>query len=268
MIRETILADGALVRLSRIDHPSEEPHRDPPEEEASEYSVAFVETGAYDVLRGRACHGLAPGMVFLTRPGFAYRCRHADAAPADTSLVVHYAGPLADDMRRASGRRVAVGPTNRLAYARLRLLAEEVSVDWLALEVRAADLLGAVAEAAALQEGDRRPHLFHPRQVAWYARRIDAARQILDAQYAEDHSLASLARQVAMSPFHFARLFRELAGVPPHRYLLRVRLAEAARRLHAGMAVTETCYEVGFGNLSHFVRSFHRAYGVAPSRFA
>src|SRR5262245_25417887 len=126
MIRETSLAVGPLIRLSRVDHPSEEPHRDPLEEETSEYSVAFLEAGAYDVRRGRTRHALAPGMVFLTRPGFAYRCRHADAAPADTSLVVHYAGPLADDLRRASGRRVALGPTNRLAYARLRLLAEEV----------------------------------------------------------------------------------------------------------------------------------------------
>ena len=70
-----------------------------------------------------------------------------------------------------------------------------------------------------------------------------------------------------MSLFHFARVFRELTGLPPHRYLLRTRLERAAQRLRTGDSVTNTCYAVGFSNLSHFTRSFRRRFGVAPSCF-
>jgi len=70
-----------------------------------------------------------------------------------------------------------------------------------------------------------------------------------------------------MSPFHFARLFRETTGTPPHRYLVSVRLREAARRLRQGARVTDACFDVGFGNLSHFVRAFRRTFGVSPSRY-
>ena len=68
-----------------------------------------------------------------------------------------------------------------------------------------------------------------------------------------------------MSPFQFARVFSELAGMPPHQYLLRVRLDRAAEILLDGKSVTETCFEVGFSNLSHFTRSFQRRFGCKPS---
>jgi AraC-like DNA-binding protein len=72
----------------------------------------------------------------------------------------------------------------------------------------------------------------------------------------------------AMSPFHFARVFRDLTGVPPHRYLVNVRLTAAAAALREGASVTDTCFAVGFRSLSHFIHAFRQAYGVTPSAFA
>jgi AraC-like DNA-binding protein len=54
-------------------------------------------------------------------------------------------------------------------------------------------------------------------------------------------------------------------GTPPHRFLTGVRLRHAARLLDQGAAVTFTCYEVGFGSLSHFVTAFRKRFGVVPS---
>ena len=75
----------------------------------------------------------------------------------------------------------------------------------------------------------------------------------------------TLARDSGMSVFHFARIFSELEGQPPHRLLTDVRLAHADARLRDGAAVTDTCFAVGFGSLSHFVTTFRRRYGVRPS---
>jgi AraC family transcriptional regulator len=44
-----------------------------------------------------------------------------------------------------------------------------------------------------------------------------------------------------------------------------VRLRHAARLLDEGASVTFTCYEVGFGSLSHFVTAFRKRFGVIPS---
>ena len=59
-----------------------------------------------------------------------------------------------------------------------------------------------------------------------------------------------------------------MLGVTPHQYLVRSRLRHAARRLaDDDSAITDIAYDVGFGDLSNFVRTFHRAAGVSPRRF-
>ena len=71
-----------------------------------------------------------------------------------------------------------------------------------------------------------------------------------------------------MSPFHFLRLFGSVLGVTPHQYLVRSRLRRAARLLAAEeRSITDVALDVGFGDLSNFVRTFHRAAGVSPRAF-
>jgi AraC-like DNA-binding protein len=59
-----------------------------------------------------------------------------------------------------------------------------------------------------------------------------------------------------------------VVGVTPHQYLVRCRLRHAARLLaEDARSVTDIAYQVGFTDLSNFVRSFHRAAGVSPGGF-
>ena len=85
----------------------------------------------------------------------------------------------------------------------------------------------------------------------------------------EHHAkIEQAARQAGLSPFHFLRLFSSVLGVTPHQYLVRSRLGHAARLLaDDDIAVTDVAYDVGFGDLSNFVRTFHRAAGASPLRF-
>jgi AraC-like DNA-binding protein len=106
------------------------------------------------------------------------------------------------------------------------------------------------------------------RGVTAHARRIESACEAMVAGLAEDRSLTSTAREVGMSTFYFARVFRELVGQSPHQYLLRARLAHAARLLRKGASVTEAGFNSGFGNLSHFTRTFQSHFGVAPVNYA
>jgi AraC family transcriptional regulator len=88
---------------------------------------------------------------------------------------------------------------------------------------------------------------------------------MFEAHFAEPLALSTRARDAGMSLFHFARVFAELEGRPPHRFLTDVRLAHAAARLRGGAGVTDTCFAVGFGSLSHFITTFRRRYGTRPS---
>ena len=64
------------------------------------------------------------------------------------------------------------------------------------------------------------------------------------------------------------RLFGEVLHVTPHQYLVRSRLRHAAALLaDAERPVTDVALDVGFADLSNFVRSFRRATGFTPPAF-
>jgi AraC-like DNA-binding protein len=57
-------------------------------------------------------------------------------------------------------------------------------------------------------------------------------------------------------------------GVTPHQYLVRARLRRAAQLLADGdRPITGIAFDVGFGDLSNFVRTFRRAAGLSPRQF-
>src|ERR1700730_17314431 len=80
--------------------------------------------------------------------------------------------------------------------------------------------------------------------------------------------LEDAAAQAGISAFHFLRLFAHVLGVTPHQYLVRSRLRHAARRLaDDDSLITDIAYDVGFADLSNFVRTFGRAAGASPLKF-
>ena len=71
-----------------------------------------------------------------------------------------------------------------------------------------------------------------------------------------------------MSAFHFARLFKQSTGVPPHRYLVERRIARAKELLTTDhLSVAEIARAVGFRTASHFATVFHRAAGMTPTAY-
>jgi transcriptional regulator GlxA family with amidase domain len=85
---------------------------------------------------------------------------------------------------------------------------------------------------------------------------------------AGDLSVESLARRAHMSPRHFARSFRVEVGLTPARYVERLRLEAARRRLEESeepvAAVAAAC---GFGTAETMRRVFLRALGVGPAEY-
>lgn len=78
-------------------------------------------------------------------------------------------------------------------------------------------------------------------------------------------SLAILAERLNVSYQHLSSLFTEHLGLSFSAYLADVRLRNAKQLLDdSDLSVTEICYECGYRNLSHFLRSFKKKYGVTP----
>ena len=260
MVRET-----SCVSLVRFDHPSgiSLPTNYSSHDAAENFRVNIVEHGWFRLKYGRREWTLGSGSIFLSRPSEVYGYSHVKYAQPDTCLRVEFYRPLAGELSDCVFRLPLVLPsTNRLAFLRLRLGLLLSNAAEMSLDAHACELVDAAANAQ--HDG---PRLYRPELLRWYGERIGAARELMDCNPTAHHSLWRLSSQVGMSVFLFARVFRELVGTPPHKYLVRRRLQRARDLLRSGMPVTDVCYAAGFNNLSHFIRTFRAYFGMSPSKF-
>lgn len=90
----------------------------------------------------------------------------------------------------------------------------------------------------------------------------------LEARFGEPHTLDDLASIARLSRYHFLRTFKRVTGITPHQWVLRARLREAARRIATSREpITEIALDVGFDDLSNFIRTFRAEFGSSPGRY-
>jgi AraC family transcriptional regulator len=232
-------------------------------EQHGSFSISYVRSGSFGYrFRGQA-HELVAGSLLVGHPGDEYMCTH-DHVHGDECLSFHLAPSLVEAIGGSSERwRVGAMPPlpelmvlGELAQAAANghtdVALDEVGM-WLA--ARFVDVVAGGRRGAAVgQPVDRR-------------RAVEAALWI-DAHSHEAIDLEATAAKAGLSPYHFLRLFANVLGVTPHQYLVRSRLRHAARLLsEEERAVTDVAFDVGFGDLSNFVRTFRRAAGMSPGGF-
>ncbi|MDB5927180.1 MAG: helix-turn-helix domain protein [Betaproteobacteria bacterium] len=85
---------------------------------------------------------------------------------------------------------------------------------------------------------------------------------------AETIRIRDLANMAHMSLHHFARMFKQATGVPPHLYITMERMKRAKALLRGSeLALVDIAAHVGFQTQGHFTAVFHRYAGVTPRIF-
>ena len=235
------------------------------EECHADISIAAVTAGSFQYRTRQGAATLAPGSLLLGNAGACFECGHAHGR-GDRCLAFHYRPGFFE-------RVVADVPGAReTAFAHASLPALPQLMPLLA-EAEAArdDGDAAVFEELALRfaaaAATLQPTVRPARRLttARDERRITAALRRIEREPQAPLTLAALARDSGLSPFHFLRCFRQVAGLTPHQYLLRTRLHRAALLLRHGAApITDVAYDCGFNDLSTFNRRFRRLMGVTP----
>ncbi|TMA82751.1 MAG: helix-turn-helix transcriptional regulator [Deltaproteobacteria bacterium] len=227
------------------------------------FSISYVRKGSFGCRARGESHELVAGSILVGHPGDEFMCTH-DHVYRDECLSFQFAPALVETIGEGPEiwRTGSLPPLSELmVIGALAQAAAEGGIDLgldevgLLFAARFVEVVsGRKPRPLAARAGDRR-------------RAVEAALW-LDAHSHEPIDLERAAREVGLSAFHFLRLFARVLGVTPHQYLLRSRLCHAARLL-AGDArsITDVAFDVGFGDLSNFVRTFHRAAGVSPRGF-
>lgn len=115
-----------------------------------------------------------------------------------------------------------------------------------------------------LQHGESLEQGRGERIQAWVLRAVSSMNQ----RFSENIALTDIAAELSVSPQYLSQIFSRTMGVSFREYLSGLRLRRAAELLReSDLRVTEVCYQCGYRNLSHFLRSFKRRYGVSPLRY-
>lgn len=250
------------VSVSRFDHPPHEVHEDPDEEVSQRWAVAFVWEGSFRISHGRRSYALRPGSVLLSRPGQVSRCAHDECCPRDVCVSVGFAPAAVAPFESAwhtAGWQARVVATPHLAYVDRRLARAARAQDPFELERWALGTLDALQ--ADGRAGGRGRYAADPHDVD----AVVAACEAIEADPGARRSIAERARAVGRSSTQLTHAFRRYLGESPHQVVIRWRLARAAELRSEGWNVSESCFRAGFENLSHFSRSFQRAFGVRAS---
>lgn len=93
-------------------------------------------------------------------------------------------------------------------------------------------------------------------------------RDFVAAHLAERLLVADLAAVVGLTPSHFAHAFSTQAGMPPHQYVLEMRLARARELLaHSTLSLAEVAAACGFASQQHLTSQMRRRGGITPGRY-
>lgn len=86
--------------------------------------------------------------------------------------------------------------------------------------------------------------------------------------YRQRISLAQLAKEFFISPYHLSRTFKDITGFSYSEYLNTVRIKEARKLLReSGLSVTEIAEKTGYESVTHFGRVFKKLTGISPSEY-
>lgn len=96
---------------------------------------------------------------------------------------------------------------------------------------------------------------------------VRRAREFLHAEYARSVSLSELALVVERHPAYLSRVFSKTLGLPPHQYLVQVRVQRASDLLRRGAAPAAAAAATGFADQSHLTRVFRRLLGITPGEY-
>jgi AraC-like DNA-binding protein len=248
------------------------------EEQHKGFSITLVTAGSFQyrasISQSASRELMTPGSLLLGNPGQTYECGHEHRA-GDRCLSFWYAPDHFEKLAADAGNRgklnfrtLRLPPLRELsplfAQACAGLAGQErpdrdAEAPWEELSLQLA------AETMRLvgNNGSSSVNGAAPSAVA----RVTRAVRMIE-RHGGELTVGRLAQEAGLSAYHFLRVFEQLTGLTPHRYLLRLRLRQAAMRLATeGGKVLDIALDCGFGDVSNFNRAFRAEFGINPSRF-
>jgi len=215
-------------------------------------------------------HRILPGQVSFFPAGSVFASRTIDAGRFYTvSLTPQFV--LNHALSPEAGAQPVFVPQRGIADSVIKALCDrirdEVNADHPKGRIYV-EMLGQALAAHISRHNATSAPTPHPAQGALSVHQLRKALEFIREHLGEDLPLASIAKAAGLSPFHFARRFRQSTGIAPHQFLIHQRVNRARHLLvHSPATLAEIAHQCGFCDQSHLTNHFRRIVGVTPRRY-
>jgi AraC-like DNA-binding protein len=260
--RDPVLNNTELLRATYVTHSfSRHTHEG--------YAIGVIDAGVEEFTYQGATHQAPAGSIVIVHPGEAhtghagtpegwkYRMFYPDVnllqraiseVKEGVQIIPYFPNPVIQDAELA-------GQLSRLHRA---LEASESQLE------RESRFLWALTRLIT-RYADRR---FKVAAMGQEQQAILRVRDYLNAHFAESVSLNYLAEIADLKPLRLLRVFQREMGLPPHAYLVQVRVKQSKALLGLGEAIAQVAIDTGFTDQSHLNRHFKRLVGITPKQYA
>lgn len=238
------------------------------------HRVAFVRRGICDIawraLGHEARQRLTPGAFSFTSRGFVFeriewRSRGLEVVLIDIADLGGDPNPIDAYGRSDALFDMSMGVDDASVATLVDLMCVEIAAGCPTGrsygEALSLALASRVASLCAAMPGSRR------RAPVLSAQQLQCVNQHIARHLAEELTIERLAATVRMSPFHFARCFKQATGTSPHKYVTRERIERAREMIaHGRLSIGQIALSLGFASPSHFADVYRRTTGTSPGR--
>jgi AraC-like DNA-binding protein len=225
------------------------------------YAFGLTLDGSQTFNARGARHATAPGTAIAFAPGEAHDGEAVDER-GFAYWMIYLPEALVGDVLAETGHALPAFPEPLMHAPWLARAVRDAAAaldgpgDNLAQDAAISRLVRAFANVAP-----------EPRTPARAPRSVTRLRELLHDRLAEPVTVDALAAEVGMSRFRLTRAFARAYGLPPHAYLLSLRLNAARRGLLAGEPPVVVAAACGFADQAHLTREFRRRVGVTPGAY-
>lgn len=260
---ETSVMLDKYLHLSSSGHFFKMPRHHTRRERAMDYLLIWV-LGGRGFVETEGCRIEAgPGDLLSFRPGRPHEYGTDPQQPWDI-VWVHYTGKLAAvftrGIRAFGGPCVDLGLDDELRDRWLELVAAHLPRDprWATRTNTALYALLGLIIHRLQQRAQARP--------GSVPLNLHLLQTYISRHLGQSVTLAELARQVNLSPTHFARVFKRQLGISPINYVIQKRMTQASSLLaETTMPLKQIAQAVGYADPFYFSRLFKKTVGVSPT---
>lgn len=258
--RDPVLSNIELLRATYVTHSfSRHAHE--------EYAIGVIDAGVEVFTYQGATHQAPAGSIVIVHPGEVHTGHAGTPEGWKYRMLYPAVALLQQAIAEAKATQAPYFPNPVIQDAEL---AEQLRGLHMALELaetqleRESRFLWTLTQLIA-RHADRRPTLS---PLGQEHSAILRARDYLDAHVADSVSLQHLAQIANLKPLKLLRLFQRQMGLPPHAYLIQLRVGRAKTLLSMGGAIAQVALDTGFTDQSHLHRHFKRLVGATPGQYA